>query len=123
MCKVTDYHIDGRTIRMAEIKQKYIGNIIDAAQKCDYIDRIILFGSALEERCREESDIDLAVFGNQPSGKCLTSEKYRRFARQLSTFDDFKQNYDLLYFKTGKNYKDMIMKDIMEGETLYEKRS
>ena len=81
MCKVTDYHIDGRTIRMAEIKQKYIGNIIDAAQKCDYIDRIILFGSALEERCREESDIDLAVFGNQPSGKCLTSAKYRRFGQ------------------------------------------
>ena len=123
MCKVTAYTINGRTIRMADIKQKYIPNIIDAAQKCDYIDKIILFGSSLEERCREDSDIDLAVFGNQPSGKCLTSAKYRKFARQLSTYDDFRQNYDLLYFKTGKSYKDMIMKHIMEGETLYEKQS
>lgn len=123
MCKVSALTIDGRTIHMADIKQKYVANIIDAASKCDYIDKIILFGSALEERCRENSDIDLAVFGNQPEGKCLTSAKYRRFARQISSFDGFSQNYDLLYFKTGKQYKGMIMTHIMEGETLYEKQS
>ena len=122
MCKVTAYTIDGRTIHMADIKQKYVANIIDAARKCDYIDKIILFGSALEERCQESSDIDLAIFGNQPEGKCLTSAGYRRFARQLSRFDDFAQNYDLLYFKTGKNHKETIMKHILEGETLYEKQ-
>jgi predicted nucleotidyltransferase len=122
MCKVTAYSIDGRIIYMADIKQKYVANIIDAARKCDYIDKIILFGSALEERCQESSDMDLAIFGNQPEGKCLTSAKYRKFARQLSSFDEFRQNYDLLYFKTGKKYTGMIMKHIMEGETLYEKQ-
>ena len=122
MCAVTDYVIDGRTIHMADIKQKYIENIIDAAKKCDYIDRIILFGSSLEERCRNDSDMDLAIFGNQPEGKCLTSAKYRKFARQLSSYDNFNQNYDLLYFKTGKKYSGMIMNHILEGETLYERK-
>ena len=74
MCKITSFVIDGRTIHMADIKQKYVWNIINAAQKCDYIDKIILFGSSLEDRCRDDSDIDLAIFGNQPEGKCLTSK-------------------------------------------------
>ena len=121
MCKVTDYHIGGRTIHMAEIKQKYIGNIIDAARKCDYIDKIILFGSALEERCQEKSDIDLAIFGNQPKGKCLDSKKFRRFSDQLAKYDDFNQAYDLLYFRTGKKYDGLIMNQIAVGEVLYEK--
>ena len=84
MCKVTAFTIDGRTIHMADIKQKYVANIIDAARKCDYIDKIILFGSALEERCKESSDIDLAIFGNQSKGKCLASRKFRRFSDQLA---------------------------------------
>ena len=121
MCRVTEYSIDGRTIRMADIKQKYIPNIIDAAKKCDYIDRIILFGSALEERCEERSDIDLAIFGNQTKGRCLDSKKFRRFSDQLAMFDDFNQTYDLLYFKTGKAYDGLIMDRIAEGEVLYEK--
>lgn len=123
MCKITSFVIDGRTIHMADIKQKYVWNIINAAQKCDYIDKIILFGSSLEDRCRDDSDIDLAIFGNQPEGKCLTSKKYRNFARQLSSYDDFNQNYDLLYFKTGKKYSGIIMNHIMKGEILYERQN
>lgn len=121
MCRVTENSIDGRTIRMADIKQKYIPNIIDAAKKCDYIDRIILFGSALEERCEERSDIDLAIIGSQTKGRCLDSKKFRRFSDQLAMFDDFNQTYDLLYFKTGKAYDGLIMDRIAEGEVLYEK--
>ncbi len=121
MCKVTDFTIDGRTIHMADIKQKYVANIIDAAKRCDYIDKIILFGSALEERCKESSDIDLAIFGNQPKGKCLDSKRFRKFSDQLAAFDDFCQAYDLLYFKTGKQKSGLIMDQIAKGEVLYEK--
>lgn len=121
MCKVTAFTIDGRTIHMADIKQKYVANIIDAARKCDYIDKIILFGSALEERCKESSDIDLAIFGNQSKGKCLDSRKFRRFSDQLALFDDFNQAYDLLYFKTGTKNDELIMDQIAKGEVLYER--
>lgn len=119
MCKVTDMKIDNRTIRVADIKQKYIANIIDAASKCDYIDRVILFGSSLDDRCREDSDIDLAIFGNQTEYKALTSKKYARFAKQLYAFDDYNQAYDLLYFKTGSKDHSALMNDIRHGEELY----
>ena len=41
MCKVINMTVDGRTFKVAEIKQKYMENIINAAKKCDYIDKIV----------------------------------------------------------------------------------
>ena len=49
MCRVLPMNIGARQIHVAEIKQKYIQNIIDAARQCDLIDRVVLFGSSLEE--------------------------------------------------------------------------
>ncbi len=51
MCKIVTMNIDNRKIRVADIKTKYVENIIDAAKKCDIIDRIIMFGSSVEARC------------------------------------------------------------------------
>ena len=65
MCKVVVMNVDNRKIRVADIKKKYMNNIIDAAKKCDLIDKVILFGSSIEDRCKESSDIDIAVFGNR----------------------------------------------------------
>ena len=123
VCRVTRIDLGGREIHMAEIKQRYIPNIIDAARKCDYIDRVVLFGSSLEEHCREQSDIDLAVFGNQPKGKCLTSRKYKDFYDQLIWFDDLNQAYDVLYYRSGKKDTSPIMREIDRGEVLYDRQS
>ena len=119
MCRVTPMDIGSRQIRVAEIKQKYIRNIIDAAKECDLIDRVVLFGSSLQERCRENSDIDIAVFGNQPRSRALTSKKYERFARQLYTFDNNAQAYDILYFKSRSGDTSPILQEISRGEELY----
>lgn len=119
MCKVTEMTIGNRVVHVADIKQKYIENIVDAASKCDYIDKIVLFGSSLEDRCRTDSDIDLAIFGNTSEARVLSSKKYERFARQLYSFDDHNQAYDLLYYKTGSGSKDAVMNDISKGELLY----
>jgi len=120
MCRVVEYVTSlGNTIKVADIKEKYISNIIDAASRCDYIDRVVLFGSSLTESCRETSDIDLAVFGNQPRGKCLSSRKFRRFSDQLAAYDNFLQAYDILYFKSGTVGSGLIMDEIAKGETLY----
>lgn len=123
MCKVTRYQIGDRAIHMADIKQKYIPNIIDAARKCDYIDKVVLFGSSLEERCQENSDIDLAIFGNQPKSKCLMSKKYKAFYDQLILYDNLDQAYDVLYFRSGKKDTSPIMREIDQGEILYEKQN
>lgn len=121
MCTVKNMSIDNRSFRVADIKQKYMANIVDAAKKCDIIDRIILFGSSIEERCKESSDIDIAVFGTLPPSRALSSKKYERFARQLYAFDNHAQAYDILYFKTGSTRKGNIMHDINRGEMLYER--
>ena len=119
MCRVVETTIDNRRIRVADIKQKYLAHIIDAARKCDYIDKVVMFGSACGNRCTEQSDIDLAVFGNKTKYKCLVSKKYRDFLEQIYSFDDHKQAYDLLYFKTGDKDQSRIMDDIDKGEVLY----
>ncbi len=119
MCKVIKMKIGDRDIRVADIKKKYIMNIVDAAQKCSYIDCVILFGSSIMERCKESSDIDIAVFGSASKGKALTSKSYREFAGQLYAFDDYNQGYDILYFKSGKDYSGGIMNDIESGEVIY----
>ena len=123
MCKVSSMSVRNRTFRVADIKQKYMHNIVDVADKCDIIQRVVLFGSNIEERCKETSDIDLAVFGTQVPSRALTSKKYERFARQLYSFDNHEQAYDILYFKTGATSKSSIMDDINRGEIVYERQS
>ena len=105
--------------RVASVKARCIRNIADAAGKCEYIDRIVLFGSCINSRCRHDSDIDMAVFGNQSKGKCLTSKQYEDFLKQIFSFDQFRQTYDILYFRTGEKNKSDILYEIEEGEELY----
>ncbi len=119
MCKIVNVKINGKTIQVAEIKKKYIQNIVDAAEECDMIDKIIIFGSCIRPDCKEDSDIDVAVFGSLTRVKGMTSAKYRRFADRLAMYDDFNQSYDLLYFKSDENYKEAIMDEIEKGEVLY----
>ena len=123
MFKVITVKAGNRTVRVADIKRKYISNIIDAAKKCDFIDRIVLFGSSIEKHCKKTSDIDIAVFGKHTPSRALSSKKYERFARQLYSFDDHNQPYDILYFKSGTKEKSMIMDNINKGEVLYERQS
>ncbi len=119
MCKLVTIELNGREIRVADIKQDCIRNISDAAKNCKYIDRIVLFGSALEDRCTDQSDVDIAVFGNVSKNRCLTSKGYNDFARQLYRFDDFSQTYDILYFKTGSYDNNFIRQQIEKGEVIY----
>ncbi len=120
MCKVIERKIGNRKIKVADIKFKYMENIINAAKECDYIDRVVLFGSSTGTRCKEDSDIDLAVFGNVNKSRCLTSKKYENFLKKVYSYDDFNQSYDILYFKSNQNNNSAIMNDIDQGVLLYE---
>ena len=115
MCKLVPYK-DGRFV--AEIKLDYINNISEQAAKTKYISRVMLFGSSLEERCIESSDIDIAVFGSKVSSRYIDSAEFHRFTNSVYKFD-WNQNYDILYFKEGKEYKDNIMKFIDKGIEIY----
>ncbi len=94
-------------------------NIINAAKECDYIDRVVLFGSSTETCCKEDSDIDLAVFGNINKSRCLTSKKYENFLKKIYSYD-FSQTYDILYFRSNQDNNSAILNDIDQGVLLYE---
>lgn len=115
MCRMIPFK-DGRYV--AEIKLPHITNISEQAKKTENIHRIILFGSSLEERCTDRSDIDIAVFGTRTKGNYIDSKEFRSFKKGLFQFD-WDQDYDVLYFsENGKNTGD-IMTDINKGVEIY----
>jgi len=119
MCKLVSLNTDENGIMVADIKKSAIENIINSASLCDAITKIVLFGSCIEERCSKESDIDIAVFGNKPKNKCLSSVSYRKFISALNKFNDFSESYDVLYFQDGKTNNESIMNDISRGALIY----
>ena len=121
MCKVIKMQVRGKFFKVANIKQECVENIIDAASKCDLIDKIILFGSSITNKCKKDSDVDIAVYGSKTKAQCLSSKTYREFTRKLYQFDDFSQSYDIIYFQSNKNYTSKIVDDIENGELIYVK--
>ena len=121
MCQLSEITVNsGKKCRVAEIKKDYIINIINKAWSCPLIDKIVLFGSAIEERCTMQSDIDIAVFGNKTMYKALRSKEYRTFTSQIYNFGSF-QDYDILYFQSNSAHNDGIMKDIQHGAVIFQR--
>ena len=120
MCIVKNVLIGNRVFKVADIKEKYIGNIIEAAKECELIDKIVLFGSSIETRYTTKSDIDLAIFGNKIPSRALESKMYEKFSRKIHGFD-YSQDYDLLYFKSDSDDSSPIMQNINHGEVIYER--
>lgn len=121
MCKLKKLS-NGKSV--AEIKYSFIENIIAQAEKCKNISRIMLFGSAVEERCSDRSDIDIAVFGVQTKNRYLRSKEFKDFQRSLFVFDDsFNQDYDILYFCDGVEYTDAIIDDVENGAEIYRRKT
>ena len=125
MCKVNTLKLNGRTIRVADLKRDFICNIAESIALCDHIQKVVLFGSCLESRCKETSDIDIAVFGDLPEGKMYSLKSYRAFADKIYDYrkPEVYQDYDILYFKTGDRRRHGIMSEIEKGTVLYEKQT
>ena len=117
MCGLIDWNSKGF---VADLKHKYVRNIAESAKDCKNISRIVLFGSATQTRCTERSDIDIAVFGDKPQHEYLRSEEFKRFQRRLFAFEnDYKQDYDILYFREHGRNDSAIMADIASGTEIY----
>ena len=119
MCNVTTLQLDSDTVKVADKKKAAVINVARNAALCKNISKIVLFGSSTGNSCARDSDIDLAIFGDQSKNKCLTSNSFRKFTSSLYRFDNFGQTYDLLYFQNGKDYDCSIMEDINQGEVVY----
>lgn len=114
-------------VLVAELKKKNIENIISAASKCEHIQEIILFGSALEERCTDESDIDIVIVSNVSRSRLYRLKAYAEFLTSLHKDDDYLQQYDVICVKG----KDQLLKNkdkiqlygnvIKYGQTIYKR--
>jgi Nucleotidyltransferase domain. len=125
MCKLVKITNSlGEQIEVAEIKADTIKKIIKIAKICDKIDYIYLFGSSVEERCTDESDIDLAIISNVSASKLCNRSSYREFKERLYAIDT-DQEYDRLQFnslKAIRNSKEPICLDIIsKGKLLYQR--
>lgn len=127
MCKlVTIQSNTGESIRVADIKKHYIQNIIFNAPKCKSIDAIILFGSALEERCTENSVIVIVIISKYTLNKLCSIKSYSDFMKSIYELN-LSQEYDKLYFKSfteieQKESEVLICKELLaKGKTIYRK--
>lgn len=145
MCNLAEITIGDRRIKVAEIKKAYIENIIKCVPLCNAIDKVVLFGSALERRCTDSSDVDIAIFGKYPKSKMFKLKSYNDFVEAVVVSYGELQDYDLLYYgieevhpmaekhsmKDVHSVEDMhfvrgkadlgILQDIYKGEVLYER--
>lgn len=100
MCQLVSIDTNyGEKIEVAEIKRNYIENIISSASQCKAISEIILFGSALEERCCEQSDIDIVIVSKYAINILCKNKGFSKFVEQIYSLD-FAQEYDRLYFNS-----------------------
>lgn len=128
MCNLVNINTNYNTqVQVAEIKRDNIQNIINAASKCAHIQEIILFGSALEERCTDESDIDIVIISNVSRSRLYRLKTYAEFLTSLHKDDDYMQQYDVICV----NGKDQLIKNkdkiqlygnvIKYGQTIYKR--
>ena len=65
MCRLVSFPLrNGDTVEVAECKVEKLKQYLRIFPKLTSIDRVVLFGSTLETRCREDSDIDFLLYYN-----------------------------------------------------------
>ncbi len=97
MCQLIPIKTNFNTeIEVADIKKDVIENIIKAAGICTKICQIILFGSAIESRCTEDSDVDMLVISDTSRSRLYKDKGYQEFLKRLHDRDDYEQVYDVI---------------------------
>lgn len=65
MCKLVPFKTQpGEIVMVADTKVDKLNKYLEMFPRLGSIDKVILFGSTLEERCTPDSDIDLLLFYN-----------------------------------------------------------
>lgn len=123
MCNiVTMKNNVGDSFEVADIKKDIIEEIIKIAAECKLIDTIYLFGSSLEKRCTNKSDIDLAIVSNVTRSRLFRSKAYDDFKTKLYKISE-DQDYDILTFNSQAaldKSKEFVARDILtKGKIIF----
>lgn len=95
-------------------KQKDVDTIIKYAKSVDYIQRIIIFGSAVTWKCNVNSDIDIAVCFSDDND----DNSYSIFFKFLTK--NIKSQFDLIDYQNNTNK--YLKKDIdTKGVVIYDR--
>ena len=126
MCRLVNVKTNFNTeIEVADIKKEVVENIIEAADVCSRICQIILFGSVIESRCTEDSDVDMLVISDTPRSKLYKDKGYQEFLRRLHEKDDYDQLYDVICVHNQEELHrnqntTRLFRDVLEdGKLLY----
>ena len=129
MCKLQEISTNfDSSVMVADNKSRLIERIIELAKECSDIDAIILFGSALETRCRKASDIDIAFISKKTVNALCERKAFRQFIDSIYLLDML-QDYDFLYFKSieeieKKKDSASICRELLEkGKVIYKRQA
>ncbi len=115
-------------IEVADIKKDVVENIIEAAGVCSKICQIILFGSVIESRCTEASDVDMLVISDTTRSKLYKDKGYQEFLSRLHDKDDYEQLYDVICvhnqdeLNRSQNTTRLFRDILKDGKLLYRRR-
>ena len=127
MCKLVSFKTNvGTEVKVADIKLPFIKNIAEQAEKYTSIQAVILFGSSLEDRCTEKSDIDIAILSQYTVNRLCNIKSFRKFMDSIYEFD-LEQAYDWLYFRSiseiKKNNEVLVCRELdSKGKVIYQKK-
>lgn len=109
---------------ISNIKKAYIDNIKSLSENYKDISEIIVFGSTVEpDRCKESSDIDIAIIFNKNKSSIIKSKSYDTFLRKIYSYD-LNQDYDILEFNSREEIESQgpLGKEILKnGITIFKR--
>lgn len=126
MCRMISVKTNFETeVEVADIKKDVVENIIEAAAACARISRIILFGSVIETRCTEDSDVDMVVVSDTSRSRLYKDKSFQLFLKKLHDRDDYEQIYDVICVHgmdevyRNQNSTGLFREVAENGKTLY----
>ena len=118
MCNLVPTQLCGQTVNVAEHKVKKIKKYLEVFPKLKSVDKVYLFGSALETRCNEDSDIDFLLSYND-------SKRYIE-EKSLTLPELYSEWYEDDALSLPREYNQLILtgairEALRKGKVIYEK--
>ena len=118
MCELVSIDTNyGEKVMVAAIKHDEITNIIKSASLCKNIDMLILFGSSLTKRCKDDSDIDIAVISKYTVYRLCKLKSFHVFIENIYSYSH-EQSYDFLYYKSYDDVVHWAESELVSSEIL-----